>query len=122
MNKIKAGDIVVCVESCRGQVVEGKEYQVLYVSGASGQYVHVYRSDNGLSGGYYSSRFKLKEQPSPQPLTWTMEEIGKVLDHYFDFKDGSSVDFILRELVVMKQSQDPEYPKYLELKKKFEGS
>jgi hypothetical protein len=118
MDKFKAGDIVVCVESCRGQVVEGKEYQVLYVSGISGQFVHVYRSDNGLSGGYYSSRFKLKEQPHPQPLTWTMEEISDACG----IISNSLFDIVKNELLTVKQKQDPEYPKYLELKKKFEGN
>jgi hypothetical protein len=118
MSKFKAGDSVVCVESSGNQVINGEAYSVVGVTDSDCIIVH--RSDTHEVGGYHYSRFKLKEEP--QPLTWNMEEIGKVLDNYFDFKDGSSVDFILRELVEMKHKQDPEYPKYLELKKKFEGS
>jgi hypothetical protein len=49
-----------------------------------------------------------------------MEEIGKVLDDYFD--DSSDTYFVIRQLVESKHKESPEYKKYLELKKKFEGS
>jgi hypothetical protein len=115
MSKFKAGDIVVCVESYIGQIIDGEEYVVVGIK--DDLWVKVVRSDCDIVGGYRPNQFKLKE--IPQPLTWTMEEIGKVLDDYFYC--SSDTDFVIRQLVEMKHKQNPEYNKYLELKEKFEG-